>query len=598
MVSLDLVLKLRSNLIVEISSQTKEAALKSLQELLGPHLKFDNEGYYLEYSLHERIPLEFEELEEPFDKNSFPMAPILRDIGLLSANTHKDQIDSTFLNLPTRIKGEPELHTFFSFKGGVGRTMALTSLVLHAVKNMQSSVAEPKILLIDADTEAPGLTYWMNEEFSDSPFSYLDLLAVTAEALHQGQDPSWAVEKAANYIQSMRFELLNSQQTIYFLPAFKNNRQLFRQLIKPDSLALSTENPWLIGKIFFDLGTKLKVNHIFVDLRSGLSELSGPLFYDPRVQRTLVTSTSEQSIAGTLVALERLATLQKFFATTDYVDRTRLLINFIPPNEHIDQITERLEAAMQEFFNDKEAASPGSWLFTSGFDQKLLGLGKLIKALSVLDKSETLKNFSRNFWAEFKNKEDVKSVNQEDLDNLEKITYELIFAELVEWQNSFLSIVPYRNLVTSMINQTPNVCIMGAKGSGKTFLFRILTSCKNWQQFCTNLKIKSDYSIPILPVFASKNFSPENLKITKDVFLNAQKVLTSDINQVNYFNDISFQIENAFASVKEKSLTEWRNDWFKILTMIFNINISEGDPETLCKQYLANSKKHVLLLID
>ena len=57
---------------------------------------------------------------------------------------------------------------FHSYKGGVGRTLSLISLLRQCTEQYP----DKKILVIDADLEAPGLT-WMLEDRGRSQVSYL-----------------------------------------------------------------------------------------------------------------------------------------------------------------------------------------------------------------------------------------------------------------------------------------------------------------------------------------------------------------------------------------------------------------------------------------
>ena len=70
-------------------------------------------------------------------------------------------------DLPARILA------FHSYKGGVGRTLSLISFLKECV----IKYPKKKILVIDADVEAPGLT-WMFEEKNRAEISYLDIFAL------------------------------------------------------------------------------------------------------------------------------------------------------------------------------------------------------------------------------------------------------------------------------------------------------------------------------------------------------------------------------------------------------------------------------------
>ena len=66
---------------------------------------------------------------------------------------------------------------FHSYKGGVGRTLSLLAFVKawSSLKNLKNS---KRLLIIDSDIEAPGIT-WLTTKSEEPLFSYLDLLEVT-----------------------------------------------------------------------------------------------------------------------------------------------------------------------------------------------------------------------------------------------------------------------------------------------------------------------------------------------------------------------------------------------------------------------------------
>ena len=61
---------------------------------------------------------------------------------------------------PSPSPDSPKVAAFFSFKGGVGRTTACFATAIRLLSNVAKV---PRILYVDADLEAPGLT-WMTED--------------------------------------------------------------------------------------------------------------------------------------------------------------------------------------------------------------------------------------------------------------------------------------------------------------------------------------------------------------------------------------------------------------------------------------------------
>lgn len=64
---------------------------------------------------------------------------------------------------------------FHSFKGGVGRTLSLIVFVRDMVEQYGLN---KKVLIVDGDIEAPGLTWLGKEQNGNYQFSYIDLLNI------------------------------------------------------------------------------------------------------------------------------------------------------------------------------------------------------------------------------------------------------------------------------------------------------------------------------------------------------------------------------------------------------------------------------------
>ena len=111
---------------------------------------------------------------------------------------------------------------FHSYKGGVGRTLSLLAFA-KAWSEMQG---EKKLLIIDSDIEAPGLS-WLQGKIDENGFSYLDLLTM----LQDSQDIESVVEFATEQIRNSVISVETNQQTVehFFLPGMVKNC-IFRKL--------------------------------------------------------------------------------------------------------------------------------------------------------------------------------------------------------------------------------------------------------------------------------------------------------------------------------------------------------------------------------
>lgn len=605
------------SMVVE-TSLTPDKVISSFRALL-PDLNIvqQDDIYCIELNASKAIDIIFDAPDKEIQISPYPFTPLLRDIALLDTNTNNKELSNEFLNFPERETGIPNIHTFFSFKGGVGRTMLLTSLVRYFAQELKSDFSMPKILLIDADTEAPGLTWWAIEKMGKPMYSYLDFLADAAE------ETEYALNMAQKAISAMRWELGSPQQTVFYLPAFRNHIQLLRPPMSPDELTLNTTNPWIMGDMIAQLGNKLGVEHIFIDLRAGMSELSSPLFFDPRVRRILITTTSKQSIEGTLLALNELnkfVSLSRKSLCTPYADNTRVIINFVPPDEKDNKkfvdLTERLEQAIGNLFqsddsSDTQDAETGSWLFSTDYDQSLLGLGNFDNTLSSLEKSVTIREVCSKLWQEFIPQNDATTQNlspqnmRRDIDILIAATHKLIFAETIETEpgldieltERFLKIESYRQLAASFLTTTPNACVIGAKGSGKTFLYILLVYFRKWNEFCKALDMTVESDINLIPLFWSRNLCPSDEETMRHTY---SEGISHASHNAPLPEDIIRFLESNFGEPNlHKSDAEWRDKWYEYLCQIFCVMVPPDESyEESFRQRLSLQKQPVVFLLD
>ncbi|MCU0288979.1 MAG: AAA family ATPase, partial [Acidobacteria bacterium] len=268
------------------SEEDKKSISETLGKWFGPRYDMENPQIYLEFSSNENrrsLNIDFE--IEPGEERVIPrnLKPNFASLSLYPKEIGLNLKGPDF----SKMEGQPSLWAFYSFKGGVGRTLHLISLV-KALSELESP---QKILIVDADLEAPGITWWAKEQFGNLDISFIDFLAlahydksidyagalkITAESLHR---------------QMLAFETMETKVEHFFLPAFREVDQLMRMPILPENLCWESGKEWLIPELLFKLGKTLGVDAVVVDLRAGFSELSSSFLFDPRVNRFIVTTT-------------------------------------------------------------------------------------------------------------------------------------------------------------------------------------------------------------------------------------------------------------------------------------------------------------------
>ena len=173
------------------------------------------------------------DIEKSVDDGTGPAAipPILPSFRKMAAFPETAQN----LNLPQPLASDsPEVIAFYSFKGGVGRTTHLLGY-LESLTRQKEIV---KILVIDADLEAPGITSLLRHElsFGAADFSFVDFLG-----LAQSDDTENYIETldlAAYAIKRQALTISSGGHLCehYFLPSFRSEIQAMRLIFGPNIL--------------------------------------------------------------------------------------------------------------------------------------------------------------------------------------------------------------------------------------------------------------------------------------------------------------------------------------------------------------------------
>jgi cellulose biosynthesis protein BcsQ len=199
------------------------------------------------------------------------------------------------------------IYTFYSYKGGVGRSMALANI---AELFFQAGL---KVLMVDWDLEAPGLERFFYSEVPkkiinnrgviDLISEYKNLLSkgikITEDQLYSGNLP---FEKPDKHLINIYPELSN-KGSLWLLSA--GNRS-------PDNISKYTNTvlglDWKdlyqnwAGEVYFEwLRAQLIriADVVLIDSRTGLSEMGGVCTYQLADAVIMLCSASEQCIEGT-----------------------------------------------------------------------------------------------------------------------------------------------------------------------------------------------------------------------------------------------------------------------------------------------------------
>lgn len=501
---------------------------------------------------------------------------------------------------PARFDGGPDLASFHSFKGGVGRTTALMTYVAACLRD--ASAGAKKILVVDADLEAPGVSFWLDE--SNRPtVSFVQLL----EALHYppaGLDVS--LDFFADELRKTSLSLRGLQRELYVLPAALDLTEIQDMPVAPEHLARNPDNPWQLSDHLHALGKRLGADAVFIDLRAGLSELASPLLFDPRIDHFFVSTVAPQSVLGLAEVLRRL------FANNcqlpeDWQEAARptvilsLLTKELRETGHYESALKTLGAA----YPSKDPLTPSVQWLEAEFLSTLMSIGSIREALDSLPQSNRL-FASASEWAQslYAHPSQTPSLSvtvasQTAASSKQQLATRLHevckYAEFAEGGQStqILATEPLLNLGKHFANDLPNVLMIGAKGAGKTFTFRQVVQASSWQVFLSKLGFEqaNTKDAAIFPVLWSDNIKDEPDGEIKTAQGHALDLIGS--NKTNLLNgtDVRKRIKSALHSPPE----HWENFWDELIAAQFEV--TNGGLKAV-NEFLISKSARTILVFD
>ncbi len=240
--------------------------------------------------------------------------------------------------------------TFYSYKGGVGRSFALANVAV------QLGNWGYRVLCVDWDLDAPGLSYYFGEWVSKSEVGLVDLMSAFAA----GSTPDYRayVQRVSKYPAGGRIDLISAGAQGRAYPTMAQSIEWARLYDTKDLGAfLETLRASWVQEYDF----------VLIDSRTGVTDIGGICTAQlPDILIMLFTS-NEQSLAGTLDVARR---AQEARDKLPY-DRSPLLI--VPAPSRIDTREEyRIAQYWRERFATDLAGLFGPWLSRDADVAKLL----------------------------------------------------------------------------------------------------------------------------------------------------------------------------------------------------------------------------------
>jgi len=589
-----------------ISQENIVNATNALKEWFKDWYEEDLSIIHLTFGDNAILPVEIIVGEEKREID-INIRPFWEEIAYIGTNSEDEGSIVKSVKLPEPYTEKPNLIAFYSFKGGVGRTLNLSAhlfALLDRAKELDSPI---KVLVIDADLEAPGLTYWNAFDKQKPSVSFIDFL----EVYHYSPFPR--EETLSLFAREVKKLYRNEgKSTVYFLPSCLDDKQLLDTPILPENLVRSPQGSWEYGNAIYNLGRAIGVDYIFIDLRAGLSEISSPIVFDPRIQRFLVTTINQQSVRGTSLVLQqigRIAAPETKIDNENYYDPALLISMLTPELRELPVFDDALIAFESAYIQPREDKlySTRLEIKETYFAQELLYIDNWESA-RIKFRSTTVMQIAQA-WSEIELptntiQESISKLTQEEniithVRKLRDICRSYEYAE--EGKSEDLLVTePLKNLAISYSNELPHVVSIGAKGAGKTFNYIQLSRFKYWETFLNRI---NNTDLPkkthIFPLLESSNLKDN----AKTVINEAREEIISRalphiIPEFKY-SEYKDTIKKAIASRKLNEI-EWTEFWIMQIAQAMGINSQSSDSHLLSKinNELQKQKLHVIFLFD
>lgn len=493
---------------VQASEVTQREVKSWLSEILPGSYRADDDGGVVQLAERRSLPVSIEHVSEAQEgqlRFLFDQAAVIRR--------------PSFLQRPDLRNYDPIVYAFHSFKGGVGRTTSAMALTQEIV----SSLGEKgRVLLVDADLEAPGISFLIEERWPSYPVSFSDLLALA----NDGQRYADAASEVAARIKGL------GDNGVYFLPAYRGSVEYGDSGVRPEHLIKNSRDPFVISTLMRELGRVLDADAVVVDLRAGVSEISAGLSLDPTVKRVFVTTLSGQSFLGTCRLVSRLGRWDRMVSSlSDNED------GYEPPHVVLSQVHDSATRAAEDEFvpemlqaymdiggaeatikSDEGSAVLGTSIIPyyeslARIDPSWKRASSAIRGLSVGSHLRALVGpvVARRsaMGAELRphGLHGAESERNEQRKKLEEFSDSLEFAESGAGRG-FLVTDSIRNLVNDFKLTLPVVPVIGKKGAGKSYMFLQMVRSERWAQFCERVGV----SFPALDAQIFPVLSPVNLE--------------------------------------------------------------------------------------
>jgi cellulose biosynthesis protein BcsQ len=501
-----------------------------------------------------------------------------------------------------------------SVKGGTGRTITAVAAALR-----WSEVQRKPVLLVDADVEAPGISYIFRRAHPEAAIALEDLIAMA----HADPDPNWGgtVEWVTERIPDQRVG------DIIVLPLRRALDELSTSSIRSEHLA-TADRPYAFTDLLSLVAGRLDCAGIVIDARAGLGPLAAQLLLDPTVSRIFVTTLNDQSLEGTRALLHFIA--RELRRAKARLTPPLLVVNRVPTvirelgqdsrllNPILDDVTadflrgENAEAKEDEpVLQNEIELNPIRVITIPEIADLRLAASRFSDYTEQISDSGFLRRFRDDFDAwlfqevieiepKRSNLRGVAIPAQEPpairRERLHQFTGRFVAAETAnEPIETPLVTRPMLALAKTFSGQLPIVVSEGAKGTGKTLTARFLVGKATWQAVVSEITgDTAGINVPVLPVLGSIQTSEKFLQEIDACRDSVAQLLS--VGQPHRVGETKRLLRDGLT--KALSDHQWTDIWLDAIAWSAGLNVGKSGAGTELIQLLRGAQKQLLCVIE
>ncbi|WP_437926377.1 AAA family ATPase [Sorangium sp. So ce291] len=422
-----------------------ERVLRAIDTILRP-------GFLSLYTPEEADALELEHAHAARDAPSDPAGTWLELASALAqAEARSPQAEPMT---------SPRVVAFYSYKGGVGRTTAITHTAYELARSGK------KVVLVDLDLEAPGL----NDVFDlpkSPPVGILEFLYRSRPGMAEEQVPA-----ITDTFCEVRFRS-EARGRLFVVPAGKVDSAYIARIasLRVEDI-LGPNGPW--DRFVKQINEQLEPDYVLIDSRTGINDWAAFCLFHAAHEVFVVFFPSRQNVDGLRPLLDGMRLL-------GLGDRVRLWASMYPARKEGESRAKEYLAELGRVLSTDQSRDETENIYepgTTSDDDQLLGIPYL-EAVALADEIPVIA--ARTYYSQLVNRIDemleeaslVRILDHQGArrEILESLPFDVVTAE--EMNQERLKKLFHRTSDFDKLLDGPTCLVRGRKGTGKSVLYGI-----------------------------------------------------------------------------------------------------------------------------